>query len=196
MTEEMYEAKGRRVMQHCMDELEKIAASPKALQLVQAARGAQATAGSGAKQLGLMRYVPFTRAHRAHFGHVGTGGGLQGAANTATRTARQRLSQEEKLVMDALARGRGTPQANMSALQRLKAAKAQLDAAEGGVRQRVRLATGTEAPLPGMDPRVKRGIQMAAGGTGLLAATGAAGYGAKTLYDRRQEQAGGYGGGY
>ena len=89
------ELHGRAVIQHFFSELEKIAWSPRVEALNAGASAAARGVDDMAAHLGLSRFVPFTKGHRAYFGHVGDAS-RPGAKGTA-RAARQ----EAKAATDA-----------------------------------------------------------------------------------------------
>jgi hypothetical protein len=180
-----YDMKGRAVAHYFFDELEKIAVSSKLVR--SGAQEAQRRAGELGKQLGLRRFIPFTKSHRAY------DAARRRASRLAQAADKRQLSERQAILDRTRKTGRITRQ-DIAALKKLEeqgAPSGEL-AAFG---RRVRRATGTETappprPNPSMmsDPRVRR----AAAAVGLPLAGAGALYAGQQYLNSKQDPYGGY----
>ena len=113
-----HDTEGRAVVQHFFTELEKIAYSSKVRTLYRAAGGAEKQVGEAAEALGASRFIPFTKAHRAYYGHAGVAGsGVKGRARLLASQAEQQAGKERSVLLGALGKGKGNQE---NIIQRLK----------------------------------------------------------------------------
>ena len=193
-----YEMRGRAVVQHFYTELEKIAYSRKTKMLYEAARKARGQAQESAETLGWSRFVPFTQAHRAHYGHLGReGSGMVGRANQLANQAEAQAKKERAMLLKALEEGKGNRE---NILKRLQEGPQNLDSPLASGRQVARSAGISSAPVDQEAFKKKpkgffsspmaRGAALGVGGVGL----GVAGLyaGQQYLQSQQQPSYGGY----
>jgi len=181
------EIQGRAVVQHYFTELEKIAYSAKVRSLYRGAREAEQGVADAAGALGASRFVPFTKAHRAYYGHAGvTGSGVKGRAREAARQAESQASRERGALLSALESGKGNSQ---DIIRRLGQGPKKT-----GPVQRAKRAVGAAGPVENPDFEKKRSGMSPLARKALLG-TGAVAVGAGGLYAGQQYLSGqkGYG---
>jgi hypothetical protein len=186
-----HEVKGRAVAQYFISELEKIAYSSRVRSLYRAAQAAEDQVGDAASALGVRRYIPFTQAHRAYYGHVGVpGSGVKGRAAELASQAEAAATKERSALLTALETGKGN-QADI--IRRLNQGPQQVGRVRTPLRQAARSAgVGGQLERPQFESAPRSSLARGALAYGAPALAGAGALYAGQQYLNQQQQ--GYGG--
>tara|TARA_Y100000034_G_scaffold114104_1_gene149833 strand:- start:391 stop:915 length:525 start_codon:yes stop_codon:yes gene_type:complete len=170
-----FDTRGRAIAQAFWSEMEKIAYSRAARSLTDQAAEAARRHSRVAKSSGLMKWVPFTDAHRAT-------DAARIRARDARSAAEKKIKSERSAAFRAIRTGKGNQEAALRII-------------EGKPKRRKPRGGGIATPdLPDTSkPSGSSTLRRVAIGTGIGLGAAAAGVGGKRLYDINQNQQQGYG---
>jgi hypothetical protein len=189
MTEQDYDAKGRRIAQYFFEELEKIAFSPVAKKMLETAAKSQGEAVALGKSLGWKKWIPFTGGHRAWWA-------ARGGARQLAGEAEARAAKEQALLYKQIAKNAKNPDRVAALRKRIEAGPQGLGVVQRGIRSAKR-GVGADAPVPTGTPEptaLQKYGPRAALYAGLPVAGAAALYTGQKYVQSQQQDPYGYGG--